>query len=593
MATWKPLANPPKFNVSTMLLLTDGTVMCQSAGAKTWWRLTADAKGSYINGTWSALAPMHHTRLYYASAVLKDGRVFVAGGEYSDAGSETNTCEIYDPLANTWTEFASPSGWARVGDAPCVVLPDGRVLVGQIDDQRTSIYDPVANSWSAGAQKLDPSSEESWVLMPDRTVLTAQCSAHPGSEKYVIATNTWVTAGNTPDDLVESTSIEIGAGVLLPGGRALFVGATPHTALYAPPPNPGNLGSWIAGPPIPNDANGETCGAKDAPACLMTNGRVLMTVGPVDGVSGDYLGPTYFYEYHAKKLMKTQDAPNAGTVPYVGRMLLLPTGEILYASGTPDLYAYTPAPAFKDAWRPKILTLPANLIAGFSYTLAGRQLNGLSQAVGYGDDASAATNYPLVRLRGTNGNVYYCRTFGHSTMAVATGAATHTTNFSIPPAVPAGSYELTVVANGIPSKGADVSVSKFVVPFQWEAMWQWLIGSLADGPLWAIGPHGPVPVDPWGPKYRSDVREARRSIVASIRSLQKIGQALDKNRTADAQSAPPEVDPRLTEFVRRKAQRTRPSTRNAKNRKPAGGNKRSHSLLAKRTHRRKMAKHDR
>jgi len=157
-AGWKPLANQPKFNASTMLLLTDGSVMCQDSGALAWWRLRPDAKGNYINGTWSALAPMHHTRLYYASAVLGDGRVFVAGGEYSDAGSETNTAEIYNPLNNTWTVIASPPGWVEIGDAPCAVVPDGRILIGQIGDKRTAIYDPATDTWSAGPQKLDPSS---------------------------------------------------------------------------------------------------------------------------------------------------------------------------------------------------------------------------------------------------------------------------------------------------------------------------------------------------------------------------------------------------------------------------------------------------
>ena len=89
--TWKGLVHQPPFDASTMLLLTDGSVMCQASGGVAWWRLQPDDAGDYANGTWTALAPMTHTRLYYASAVLADGRVFVIGGEYSDAGSETNT----------------------------------------------------------------------------------------------------------------------------------------------------------------------------------------------------------------------------------------------------------------------------------------------------------------------------------------------------------------------------------------------------------------------------------------------------------------------------------------------------------------------
>src|SRR6202040_2903333 len=121
---WQPLINQPTFNASTMLLLTDGTVMCQEAGGKNWWRLTPDTNGNYVSGSWSPLAAMHHTRLYYASAVLADGRVFVAGGEYSDAGSETNTAEIYNPGTDTWTTISAPPGWTHIGDAPCCVLPD-------------------------------------------------------------------------------------------------------------------------------------------------------------------------------------------------------------------------------------------------------------------------------------------------------------------------------------------------------------------------------------------------------------------------------------------------------------------------------------
>ena len=114
-----------------MLLLTDGTVMCQEQGGLRWKKLTPDSTGSYVNGTWSDLAPMHYTRRYYASAVLKDGRVFVSGGEYSNAGSETTKTEIYSPVTDTWTEIGPPPGWSEVGDAACAVLPDGRRTAGQ------------------------------------------------------------------------------------------------------------------------------------------------------------------------------------------------------------------------------------------------------------------------------------------------------------------------------------------------------------------------------------------------------------------------------------------------------------------------------
>src|SRR5205814_159404 len=64
---WVKLANNPGFDASTMLLLTDGTVMCQEQGGRNWKKLTPSAQGSYIDGIWSDLAPMNNTRRYYAS----------------------------------------------------------------------------------------------------------------------------------------------------------------------------------------------------------------------------------------------------------------------------------------------------------------------------------------------------------------------------------------------------------------------------------------------------------------------------------------------------------------------------------------------
>ena len=546
--TWKPLTNQPAFAASTMLLLTDGTIMCQESGGVKWWRLRPDTHGSYINGTWSALAPMHHPRLYYASAVLRDGRVLVSGGEYSDS-SETKTTEIYDPVTDVWTEIPPPTGWTNVGDAPCCVLPDGRFLLGNIFDTRTAIYDPIAGTWTAGPNKNDRSSEETWTLVGDETVLAAQCSNHPKAEKYVAAANAWVPAGTIPVDLVESSSIEIGPAFLLPDGRVFAIGATNHTAIYTPPPIASQPGSWIAGPDFANDSMGRKVGAKDAPGCLLPNGRVLCVGGPVDGVSGHYLSPTYFYEFDGVNLVRITDPPNAGSVPFVGRMLLTPTGEVFFANASHQIYAYDPSGAPDAAWRPQITSTPSFVRPFFSYTLHGRQLNGLSQAVGYGDDASAATNYPIVKIRNVaSGHVRYLHTFDHSSMGVATGFSIQSTTFSVPFGTETGLSQVTVIANGIESAPAFITVLPFIWPWPFPAMyaeWQRLIGSLADGPLWVLGPHGPIPVDPMAKLDERAVRAAWKQLGDAVASLQDLGQRAATNRAAVADHVQPVVDPEL------------------------------------------------
>jgi len=468
---------------------------------------------------------MANTRLYYASAVLADGRVFVAGGEYSDAGGDTNKAEIFDPIVNTWSSISAPAGWGIIGDAPCAVLPDGRLMLGSINSQQVAIYDPDTNTWTAAGNKDDSSSEETWTLLPDETVLTAECNSHPKTEKYVAAADKWVSAGNTPVDLVQASSIEIGPAVLLPDGRVFATGATGHTAVYTPPNIANQPGTWTAGPDFPLDNNRNLMEAKDAPASLMPNGHVLCVAGPA-GEGGTFPGPTSFFEFDGSSLTAAPNPPNNGGPPYTGRMLLLPTGQVLFAAGGNQIFAYASTGSPDPAWAPHITSCPAKIEAGHSYTLQGRQLNGLSQAVSYGDDASCATNYPLVRIRHVQtGRVYFCRTFNHSTMGVATGSATHSTTFKVPFAAPVGKSELVVIANGIASNACVVDVKPFRIWYfpEYEVVGR-LIGSLADGPLWVLGPNGPIPVDPMGPEFVNPAKAAYASIQGALKTLRELGE---------------------------------------------------------------------
>jgi len=516
-----------------MLLLTDGSVFCNAYySSGDCWRLRPDAFGSYVNGTWNKLAPMSGARLFYASAVLADGRVFVSGGEYWNAAKIwTTDTAVYDPMLNRWTAVTPPAGWTRVGDAPCCVLSDGRVIVGNVNSRKTAIFDPATNTYSAGPDKNDTTSEEeSWTLMADGTVLVPECDDHPKAEKYDPGSNTWVSAGTLPVDLVQAGNDEIGPAVLLPDGRAFCTGATGANALYASGANPTDPGTWTAGPSFPDDGTGHSLQAKDAPACLLPNGRVLCAVGPAS--SGGYGSPTTFVEYDppTNTFLNVPAPANAAGNPYDHRMLLLPNGQVLLSASTNDIQVYTPDGDPEEDWRPTITAFPAHVRNKQTYLISGRQFNGVSQAVAYGDDATSATNYPIIRIRSdVDGREYYCRTFDHSTMGVATGAAMVSTSFKVPFNVPHGKADLVVIANGIASDPVDITVGPWLLHFPVnEGLVNRLIGSLADGPLWVLGPNGPVPVDPgWG-EIAKEAEGAWKQIRAGVRTLTELGEKVNQ-----------------------------------------------------------------
>ena len=457
--TWSTLTNPPPADVATTFLLTDGTVLAQGFSTNHWYRLTPDASGSYANGTWTTMADSVHAPLYYASGLLRDGRLIVVGGEY-DAGLMVwlVNAEIYNPVANTWTTLPNPPGWTLIGDAPGCVLPDGRFFVGQVGRRDTAIYDPATNAWTAAANKINAVGEESWSLLPDGTIHAVDCSNPPNAEKYIIASNQWVAAGATPQTLVDSLS-EIGASVLLPDGRLFVIGATGFTAIYTPPPIANQPGTWVSGPTIPQVNPGQPLGPVDAPACVLPNGKVLFSVGPITNPAS-FQTPTFFFEYDpiANTMVNVPAASTAADDAYMGRMLMLPTGQVLYTAGSTVVELYTPDGAPDPVWVPTITSVSISLKRGWTSTLRGRQINGLTQCTYYGNDATQATNYPIVRLR-SGSNVYYCRTSGYSTMGLQTGTIVHSCQVFVPWSVPTGMYCLEVVANGISSACRNVGVS--------------------------------------------------------------------------------------------------------------------------------------
>ena len=474
--SWSVLTNSPSFIADTMLLLTDGSIMCHEYNSNKWHKLKPDIAGSYVNGEWSNLAPMKDdpsipanlggptiAPLYFASAVLADGTVFFAGGEYNStiAGADINTVQIYNPLTDAWQIIGPPAGWSQIGDSPSCVLPDGRLLLGNSFATSTAIYNPKSQTWTTAANKNDSSSEETFTLLPNNTILTVQCSNIPNAEKYIIATDKWVSAGATPSTLPQGCPgiiAETGPSVLLPDGRVFVVGATGNTALYTAPTVSVPFDIWTAGPVL-TDGSGNTSFPMDAGAALLPNGRVLCVGSPAPPCS--FLGPSTFFEYDpVSNTASVIASPVNSALPcFNGRFLLLPTGQVLFSNNTNVISVYTPDGNSDNSWKPSITKISSKLALGRNVILTGTQLNGLSQACSYGDDAQMATNYPIAQLTSTiNNNVIYLRTSNHSSMGVATGAAPQTTNVFISSDTPVGNYRLAVIANGISSDPVMVSV---------------------------------------------------------------------------------------------------------------------------------------
>jgi hypothetical protein len=453
LAGWTPLTNLAPAGVGTMLLMTDGTVMAQAGGISAqWMRLTPNASGSYVNGTWSSMASMSISRLYFASNILPDGRLFLLGGEYSNGSSTaswTNTGQIYNPATNTWSNIPNfPE--SQYGDVPSMLLPDGRVMCGSLTTAATYIYNPATNTWTSGAAKIngDRSDEESWVKLADDSVLSYDVFGSPlSAQRYVPGSNSWIAAGTSPVQLHTSGGAELGPAFRIPDGRAVFIGATAHNAIYNPATN-----SWSA----LNDTPGGI-GANDAPGVLLPNGHIVYAAGDT---STSFNPPTSLMDLdpvaNTITAVSLTGGPSLSTIrPFNTRMLMLPTGQMLFSSSANRLYVYTPDGAAQAAWRPTISGItrtPAGV-----YTLTGSQLNGVSAGASYGDDAEMDENYPIVRFTSSSGVVRYAKSFNWNHNGVGSGGAT-SVQFSFPSPLPVGDYTVNAVGAGIASDNFSYSV---------------------------------------------------------------------------------------------------------------------------------------
>jgi len=467
--TWTPLLHgfPGSTFPDTPLLLTDGTVIMHDGCTTDWYKLTPDNTGNYQKGTWTKTASMQagYQPLYFASQVLADGRVIVNGGEYNNCSAVWTTLgSLYDPVADRWTAVSPPVGWTTIGDAQSIVRADGVYMLANCCTSQAALATIVGTTvtWSStGTGKADINDEEGWTILPGGNILAVDANRNltmnfSNTEYYSPATGAWTAGQNTIGRMTDTNSHEIGPASLLPNGLVFQAGGTGHTGVLDTV-----TGAWTAGPDFPTIL-GQLYNAADAPSAVLPNGNVLIQLSP-----GVFNSPSHFFEVKVRKATKVKikqvsdpaSAPNQSS--YEGRMLVLPTGQVLWGSDVGDVEIYTPKGKAKKAWAPTITSAPVSVSRGSANNLVqGTLFNGLTMGGAYGDDAQTATNYPLVRIiNGATGHVCYARTHNHSAMGISTVGVPTSTQFDVPISCETGASQLVVVTNGIPSAPVAITVN--------------------------------------------------------------------------------------------------------------------------------------
>ena len=354
--------------------------------------------------------------------------------------------EKYNPASGIWTGISPSDGTAK-GTIPQLSSPtlgyelgaslrlqDGRVL-GIGATPHNALYNPATNTWAAGPDTTGTlngipspfgSDDGPAAILPSGHVIFA---ADAGASGFTSSGN--LTAGSPVITGIPSTAIlqvywsVYGAGIA--GGAYIVSVDSPHRVTIS------------------------------SPATATTRGDAI-------GWGGTYSNPTELFEFDpgTGTIAQVTSALPDGNLPYEGsyptRMLILPTGELLFSDSTAQLWVYTKTGTPNPLLQPLIANV--SYLGGGQFRLGGFQLDGQSAGAAYGDDDQMDSNYPIIRMVKLSGKVFYARTSNWSKIAVGDGGGYETVDFTLNPAVTPGDYALIVSGAGISSFPAFIRITE-------------------------------------------------------------------------------------------------------------------------------------
>jgi len=232
-------------------------------------------------GTFTVTGGLNALRIAYASALLPDGRVLIAGG--ADQTSELETAEVFDPKTGYFLPTANNLDVPR-SSLNAVTLRDGRVLIANGSTGVTAeLFDPKTMSFSpTPGPMIAPRFVATATVLGDGTVLIAggldtSGNARDTAELYNPGTGTFTATGTmTSRRAIHTATLLANGEVLLAGGSTSdsYSGALDTAEIYDP-----TTATFTA---VPNTM---TSARVSATANRLRDGQVLIAGGVIADTS--------------------------------------------------------------------------------------------------------------------------------------------------------------------------------------------------------------------------------------------------------------------------------------------------------------------